>query len=281
MTHPVALVVLDGMKYDTATAHLTFLERLVDAGRGRRWRMECAMPSLSRPLYETLHTGLAPDDHGVTKNDDVRLSTAADNIFSVAREAGRTTAASAFSWMHELYNEAPFDAGRHTHVAAPDRPIQYGWFYEPEEQPDAEVFHHASRLIVERAPDYILVHPMGMDFAGHGHGGRSAEYRDRAIAMNAVLARHLPDWLARGYQVMVTSDHGMDDAGSHGGDTPDERLVPFYWLGSPAGAEQAPRPDETVSQLAVAATVLGAMGLRAPRDARTPPLDGPRRPRAA
>src|SRR5579875_3361648 len=78
------LLLIDGLGYETAVRHCGYLEGLVQAGAARRWRMRTALPSLSRPLYETVLTGLAPHDHGVTSNDVCRLSRV-DHVFAGAR----------------------------------------------------------------------------------------------------------------------------------------------------------------------------------------------------
>jgi len=46
------------------------------------------------------------------------------------------------------------------------------------------------------------------------------------------LSSRIPKWLELGYQIVVTSDHGMDFEGIHGGATDDERIVPLWIIGS-------------------------------------------------
>jgi hypothetical protein len=62
-------------------------------------------------------------------------------------------------------------------------------------------------------------------------GGDSAGYRNTARTQGDLLARHLPGWLAAGYRIIVTADHGMGDDGNHAGPTPAETEVPFYSMG--------------------------------------------------
>ena len=59
-------------------------------------------------------------------------------------------------------------------------------------------------------PDYLLVHPMGMDYAGETHGADSAEYRTHATRQDKWLATYLTEWLERGYNLLITGDHGMN-----------------------------------------------------------------------
>jgi hypothetical protein len=71
---------------------------------------------------------------------------------------------------------------------------------------------------------------MGPDDTGHRHGGDSDAYRLCARRLDGLLAHALPGWHAAGYDVLLTSDHGMNRDHMHGGDEPTERMVPFVWL---------------------------------------------------
>src|SRR5829696_4637741 len=75
MKGKVILVIMDGVGFDTAVSRCGFLEGMVELGRARRWRMRAALPTISAPLYETLHTGVPPIEHGIVANEALRPST--------------------------------------------------------------------------------------------------------------------------------------------------------------------------------------------------------------
>jgi predicted AlkP superfamily pyrophosphatase or phosphodiesterase len=254
----VILVLADGLRYDTSIQVMGFLEGAVAHDRARRWKMRCALPSLSRPLYETLHTGLAPHDHGITSNSIVRMSRH-PNVFSIAQAAGRCTAAAAYSWFAELYSQAIYDPVLDREVDDEMRIIQHGRFYTEDDMPDTEVIRDADMLIRRFEPDYLLVHPMGCDHAGHLYGGESDAYRRQAARLDNLLAQHLPRWREAGYQVLVTADHGMNAQGWHGGTGDEVTTVPFYHFGGLRNGIET----QVASQLSVTPTVLSLMGLAA------------------
>ncbi|HLI13816.1 MAG TPA: alkaline phosphatase family protein [Alphaproteobacteria bacterium] len=263
----VILLLIDGLGYETAVRHCGYLEGLVQAGAARRWRMRTALPSLSRPLYETVLTGLAPHDHGVTSNDVCRLSRV-DHVFGVARRHGRRTGAAAYAWISELYNRAPFDPRRDIECDDEAKPIQHGRFYLHESYPDRDLLYQAAALIDRRRPDFMLIHPMGCDMIGHKFGSDSPEYRTQASKLDSLLAALIPDWRADGYDVLVTADHGMNADGYHGGTLDDVCRVAFYHIGHPEGGSVG----QEVSQLSVAPTILTLMGLPIPDAMRAPAL---------
>lgn len=224
------LVVLDGLSYPVAEVAMGYLLAECAAGTGRLYQMECELPSLSRPLYECILTGVPPVRSGVVHNDVCRLSNQR-SIFHYARSAGLRTAAAAYHWVSELYNGAPFDPVRDRHTLAPELPIQYGHFYHADHYPDSHLFEDAESLRLRYDPDFLLIHSMNIDDAGHRWGLSSREYRNSARAADGLLSRYLPGWLAEGWQVLVTADHGMNDDHSHGGTLQEERQVPLFVFG--------------------------------------------------
>lgn len=271
MSSKVILVVVDGLRDDTAAAHMGYLEHLVEHHQAQRMSVIAEMPSMSRPLYETIQTGVAPYVHGITSNSVVRRSIM-PNVFDIAAKNGRVTAAAAYWWVSELYNAVPYDPIEHGEIDNPDCAIQHGRFYMNDSFPDAELFAQAERMIRRYAPDYLLIHPMGMDDTGHRHGANSSEYANHAIYVDQVMANLLPSWLERNYTVLITADHGMNDNHNHGGSGADVRMVPLYFIqpGVPAG-EKAQAP---VSQLCIAPTLLKLLGLPIPETMKNSPLFG-------
>jgi predicted AlkP superfamily pyrophosphatase or phosphodiesterase len=263
----VILVLIDGLGYETAVRHCGYLEGLVQLGAARRWRLRTALPSMSRPLYETVLTGLPPHEHGITSNEVRRLSRV-EHVFGVARRHERRTGAAAYSWISELYNSAPFDPRRDIECDDETRPIQHGRFYLHDSFPDIDLLHQGAALIERCKPDFTLIHPMGCDTAGHKFGGNSPEYRTQATRMDSLLAALIPDWRAAGYDVLVTADHGMNADGYHGGTLDDVCCVALYHIGRAQGGVA----EDEASQLSVAPTALKLMGLPAPESMRAPAL---------
>lgn len=244
MTRRTIFILLDGLRYSTSRECLGYMEALVSAGEAQVYRVDSELPSISRPLYETLMTGLPPVVHGVTSNAVVRRSNF-DNVFSLARKAGLVTAAAAYHWYFELYNQAPFTP-EFRHISNSDGGIQHGAFYWQDHYPDDHLFADADDLLRRHQPDFLLLHPMNIDDLGHKHGAASRPYRDATRMAADLLARYLPQWRAAGYTVIVTSDHGMSDDGNHGGTHEDEATVPFYTVGTDAFTlNAAARPRQT------------------------------------
>ena len=269
MHNKVVLVLCDALGYDTAVAGMGFLGHLVEIKTASLYKVIGELPSLSRPMYETVHTGLPVTEHGVISNKTVRRSEV-PNIFQSARDAGKTTAAAANFWFSELYNRAPYDPIDDREVDNESLLIQHGRFYYDDAIPDIEVFATAGMLARKFKPDYLLVHPMGMDDIGHKYGADSREYRNHAIHQDMMLANLIPEWMKRGYNILVTGDHGMDADHAHGGTTPDMREVPLYLIrpGVPGKGDTG----EVISQLQIAPTMCKLLGIPIPETMKQVPI---------
>lgn len=253
----LVFVLLDGLAAGTARRCLSSVLALEQAGQARYCELEAELPPLSRPIYATLLSGRRPVQTGILHNGDARLCPA-PTIFQRAREAGLTTAAAAYHWISELCNRAPFVPARDRLIDDARLPVSYGLFYGNDAYPDDELFTDAEYLRVRHQPDLLLVHPMGIDFAGHGFGAESVAYRQAARRIDNLLAGHAPRWLAEGYSVLITSDHGMDREGGHSDAVAQNRRVPLWLLG-PA-CKDLPMPG---AQTEVASVVLRLLGVSA------------------
>ena len=276
MKDKVILVIIDGLKYQTAIEQCGFLESLVESKKARRMKMIAVLPTLSAPIYETLHTGVEPLEHGITSNDNLRKSKC-ENIFTIAKVAGLVTAAAAHSFFSTLYNEDPYVPIRDQEVNDPEKSIQYGRFYSEKGYSsfnislpsDHDLMNQGSMLVSRYKPHYLMIHSCSCDSIGHKFGGNSVEYSKQAWQVNDQLAQNIPFWIDEGYRILITSDHGFTDSGNHGGSSEIERWTPYYDIGHPRPGVES----EDTSQLSVAPTILSILGLDIPKKMTAPSLD--------
>lgn len=222
------LILLDACRYDTGTENAGFLEHLIDREQGAKYRVRGELPSMSRPMYETTFTGLPASVHGITGNGVIRPSRF-PNVFSLCREKGLVTAAAAYGWVSELYSRpGRFDPLRDRYQLTGEGSICHGIFYNEDQYPDSHLLGDGEFLRKQYQPDFLLFHSMNIDYWGHQKGSGSPEYAQAAATVMELVGQLLPEWLAEGWQVAVTADHGMNAMGLHGGPTPEQRTVPLY-----------------------------------------------------
>lgn len=252
-------VLLDGCGFAAGTDNLGFPEHLVEQRLGAKYLVRSELPSLSRPMYETLLTGLPVCRHGITNNMVVRRSECT-SIFDLCWRNGLKTAAAAYYWISELYVSAPFRHWSDRIQLGGSGLIQNGIYYFEDAYPDSHVFADAEFLRESCDPDFLMVHSMNIDDRGHRFTSASKEYRSAVSAAGVILSFCLPAWLRLGYSVVVTADHGMDGYGLHGGTTEIERNVPLYLFAGGARRGDFSR-EAPVPQLAVAPLLCRLLGV--------------------
>lgn len=260
----VLLVIMDGAGYASVLSECGYLEGAVRLEQARRWKMHTALPSLSGPMYETIHTGLWPHEHGIVSNEGMRRSSS-PNIFSEVRAAGKTTGAVAQEYFHRLYVNQAWDRLRSVEHEDETADIQYGRFYSMEgygpinavAPAEIDLCAQTTVLMERHAPDYMLLHSCSADTLGHTFGGDSMEYRRQIWHIDNALSRAIPLWRSLGYDIVVTADHGMTADHWHGGTVPMATEVPFYLFSD----AKAPAETEELSQLGIAASVLTLLGV--------------------
>jgi len=269
LKNKVVMVLSDGLRYDTAIEQMGFLYHLVETKRASLFKVNGELPAVSRPMYETIHTGLPVSKHGVYSNQIVRRSKM-PNIFQAAHEQGKKTAAAALSWYSELYNKVPYDIVEDRETDDESALIQHGRFYEYDEFPDIELFALGVMLMRRFDPDYLLIHPMGVDDMGHHFGFDSSEYRKAASKQDSILANFVFEWIDRGYNILVTADHGMNKDKSHNMASPKDRELPLYLI----LAEENGQGDtgKTLSQLQIAPTICKLLDISIPETMKSPSI---------
>lgn len=265
----VILILSDALRFDVAMTHMGYLGHLVESKQASLYKIIGELPSLSRPMYETVHTGLPVSEHGIYTNQVVRRSER-PNVFQIATQAGKVTAAAAYAWFSELYNRAPYDRVNDREVDDPALLIQHGRFYSEDDYPDIELFANGAMLARRFFPDYLLIHPMGLDYNGEQYGSDSRQYRAQVRLQDLILANLIPDALDVGYTILVTGDHGIDADGIHGGTTPDMREVPLFLI--QPGLPGAGHTGQVLSQLQIAPTICALLDLPIPETMRFPPI---------
>jgi predicted AlkP superfamily pyrophosphatase or phosphodiesterase len=69
----VILVLSDGLRYDTAFAGMGTLGNFMEVKLASLYKVTGELPSMSRPMYETLHPGLPVSEHGNRLKSDCAL----------------------------------------------------------------------------------------------------------------------------------------------------------------------------------------------------------------
>jgi hypothetical protein len=246
----VVFVLIDGLRYDTATQQgvMPVLHDL--RTRGASARMVSQTPSYSAPAYSVLLTGAWPylsDGPAFNMVYEHIPALAQDNLFSAASRNGLGTAVSGYYWFEKL-------------IPAGDTTAS---FYTPGEDQyaDRDVLDAALPWLGTEKFDFILIHIDQVDYAGHHEGGPLDPRWDAAAARSDALLGEIISRLDLTQDtVLVCSDHGHIDLGGHGGSDPIVIQQPFVL----AGAHVRPGVYDDVQMVDVAPTLAVLLGTNLP-----------------
>ncbi|MCC0078832.1 MAG: alkaline phosphatase family protein [Rhodobacter sp.] len=263
MSRKLLLIILDGVPYANWRRYFGCLEGWVQSGEARVWKMRASLPSMSGPCYASIHSGVSPQEHGVLTNAHI-FRVQKPDIFSQVRKAGGVTGAVTHSWWSEFFNRAPFDFVRDIEYDEPDSDsINHGRFhtmsgYDHKNQAtpsDVDLFATLTSLCARFGLTYGILHTCTLDSMGHRFGHDCAEMDHACALLDAMLAKFLPAWIAMGYEVIVTADHGQSLRGHHGGTGEDQQDFALYYFGQAEG----PARDAVLHQLQLAPTILSRL----------------------
>ena len=264
MDRKLLLIILDGVPLRNWTRLFGNLEGWVENGAAQKWTMSSVLPSISASCYASIHTGVTPQEHGCTGNGNVfRLKH--PDLFSEIRKAGGITGAVTHSFWSEFFNRHPFDYVRDIEYNEPESStINYGRFhtmtgYSAANQmtpSDIDLFATLTNLCARFGLNYGILHTCTLDSMGHRFFHDCQEMDHACAVMDEMLAPFIHQWLAAGYEIIVTADHGQDERGHHGGRGALQQEAALYYFGPAKG----PSKDTVIDQLQLAPTILSRLG---------------------
>jgi type I phosphodiesterase/nucleotide pyrophosphatase len=256
----VVLVVIDGL--GAGESQLAFLDELRRRGAAAVARVP--YPTVSRPNYVTILTGVPPRDSGVRANR-VIAPVAVDTVMDRVRAAGlRVATASDHGSLASLFLRhtdaiTGVDFVEHGARVAPAPPI--AWPFDDARR--TESLDALGPEIAELAASdasLVAVLVLDVDRAGHADGVGPA-YRAAAAAVDRMLRRALAAVDLSRDAVIVTADHGHVTPGGHGGREAEVSHVPLVLVGAgiaPGAVALDPRLID------VAPTLAALLGVAAP-----------------
>ncbi|MEO8551372.1 MAG: alkaline phosphatase family protein [Kofleriaceae bacterium] len=267
LTGRVVMIVIDGLGIDES--HLPFLDEL--RARGASTVAAVPYPTISRPNYVTLLSGVPPADSGVRANR-VPFPVAVDTVMDRVRAAQlRVATASDFGVMPNLFSrgtktlairwlESPATHG--TRISAPP-----GVTWPVDEAIRTRSLQELAPVIAALGADdaaagfaFVPVLVLDVDRAGHAHG-IGPEYRAAASEVDRMLRIAVGQLDLTRSTVIVVADHGHVAPGGHGGPEREVAHVPLILAGKGIlpGAEA-----HGARSIDVAPTVAALLGLPGP-----------------
>lgn len=237
------------------------------------WKCEAVLPTSSSPNWASMIMGAGPDKHGVTSNAWQPNKQTIELECEGTKRGGKPSG----MWptiFGELRRQKP-----DSKMACFNDWLAFNRLFEKgvvNRQRDAcllqaaahkgykGITNRAARYFKNKQPTFMFVHLDLVDHAGHHDGHGTSEYYAAVSEADRMMAKIVEAVKASGVQertvILITADHGGIGHG-HGGDTPEERLVP--WILTGPGVVNGELNTE-VKTYDTAATIAYLLGVEAP-----------------
>ena len=266
VTERVVLVLLDSMREDVANDP-EIMPTLARLRAGGASGVHITPPmTLTTMSVITMATGMTPSISWSLKNFDAEPHLD-ENMISLLADSGRKIALLGDASWSQL-----FGARADRRLSLADTGI-YDGVVDGMSQKDAITMAEAEKTLADPSFDLVVIHLVSSDKAAHRAGAHLYE-EDGTLSEYASALNRLDAWVGRMHDRhaagswLILSDHGCSKRGNHGGGEPEARRAPFVWAGD--GIKPAAKVEAPLNS--VAPTLLGLLGVRAPRVAEQPAM---------
>lgn len=245
LTQHLLFVVVDGLRYDVATdtARMPhFAEAMQRQRSAEIWAGRISMTSAAVQNYGTGQRGRFAQIVRNINPDPPPY----DSWLHNAAERGRKLALAGDPVWIEMYGDSFGERLLDPEGVAMD--------YDFNERTFA-----STRALLEKKPNLLVAHFVTPDHQGHVYGIPSARYAQHIRGFDRELFRLLGE-LSSDWTVVVTSDHGAADSGTHGADVAIQRRSPLFAYG-PGIAAKDPQPQPILDQSDLANTLAALLGV--------------------
>lgn len=215
LVHHVFVVTFDGARADVFWESVKFIKSMLNVSV-RAERFVTVYPTITYPAHTSLFTGTWPQKHGVFENDPVKIGI--EDVFEVVEKYGFKAAMVTGPSLGSMFGTG-------------ETIRSLGW-YESSRSMD-----EALEIIESYEPNFMFIHLIDSDEAGHTYGSDSVEYRS-AIAWNDRQVKRLYEKIVEmGWEqdavIIVTADHGMSGNRHHNVWPPLVIDIPLWMWGAP------------------------------------------------
>jgi predicted AlkP superfamily pyrophosphatase or phosphodiesterase len=257
----VIVIGVDGLSPNgIIKANTPHLDELMKSG-AHSFKAMAVMPSSSSPNWASMIMGASPNEHEITSNDWERT-----DIKNKAYCEGKKgeTFPTIFNVIRSNYPQAD--------IACFHDWDGFGRLVEPgiptliaDARGEDKTTSEAANYIQANKPFFTFIHLDHVDHAGHDYGHGTTEYYtsvEKADRLIGEILRSLKQAnIFAQTLILVTADHGGKGK-SHGGDTPEEREIP--WIISGPGVKKGHSIMEPINTYDTAATLAYVLGYPAP-----------------
>ncbi|CAL4124474.1 unnamed protein product, partial [Meganyctiphanes norvegica] len=251
------IIVIDALRSDhlaTATnPSMPYLYNLLQEGGAKGYVVHTASPTVTLPRIKSLVTGSIPGFMDVIVNFGAQEMKEDNLIERWATQGKRMQFYGDETWL-KLF-PTPFT--KYDPVTS--------FFVADYTEVDKNVTRHLSSVLESGDWDVLILHYLGLDHIGHLAGPQSPLILPKLIEMDTVIRDIHMGLLNQSsdFLMLICGDHGMSDAGGHGGSSLEEITTSALFI-----SNKLPKNSivggETIKQVSLAGTLALLSGVDIP-----------------
>ncbi|XP_029457683.1 GPI ethanolamine phosphate transferase 2 isoform X2 [Rhinatrema bivittatum] len=257
----VVLVLIDALRDDfvfgpKGKQFMPYMTHLVEKGTSHSFVAKATAPTVTMPRIKALMTGSIPGfiDVIMNLNSPALLE---DNLIWQAKTAGKRII---------FYGDDTWVRLFPKHFVEYDGTTSF--FVSDFTEVDNNITRHLDDVLKQENWDILIVHYLGLDHIGHLTGPNSPLIGLKLSEMDHILKKIHTLLLSKESDTSLPSllvlcgDHGMSEAGGHGGSSYEEIHTPLVFVSSVFDRKEGfDRPLEFVQQTDLAPTLAVSLGL--------------------
>ncbi|XP_030050330.1 GPI ethanolamine phosphate transferase 2, catalytic subunit isoform X2 [Microcaecilia unicolor] len=257
----VVIVLIDALREDfvfgpKGKEFMPYMTHIVGKGTSHSFVAKATAPTVTMPRIKALTTGSIPGfiDVIMNLNSPALLE---DNLIWQAKTAGKRII---------FYGDDTWVRLFPKHFVEYDGTTSF--FVSDFTEVDNNVTRHLNNVLKREDWDILIVHYLGLDHIGHLTGPNSPLIGPKLSEMDHILKKIHTSLLSKESDNVLPSllvlcgDHGMTEAGGHGGSSDDEVHTPLVFVSSVFDKKEGyDKPLELVQQTDLAPTLAVSLGL--------------------
>jgi arylsulfatase A-like enzyme len=236
LTPKVLVIGIDGVRPDVlAEVDTPHLDALAADGLYSD-QARTGSPTVSGPGWSSFLIGVTPDKHGVVSNDFTgnAYERYPDFLTRLERVDPAFSTLAVVDWrpLGDTVDGGPVISAAVDSLVLLDG-YEVGWLAA-----DYFAGDIAASLLATSDVDAAFVYLGAPDEVSHETGSIGEEYRSAIAASDGIVGTLIgavqarPTFAEEDWLVIVSSDHGRRDDGGHGGESPEEKTIPFLVSGT-------------------------------------------------
>jgi len=219
-------------------------------------------PTVSGPNWGSMLMGSKPETHGIVNNSwTLDADDPFPTVFTALRAADpNAVLVAAYEW--DTFGKLFVDEVVTQRIGVDKEAIEND---TSENAASRYIATQAAQCIKEKKPKLTFIHLDMVDHAGHSYVYDSEKYNvavGEADELVGIVVKGVDDaGIRKNTAIFVVSDHGGIDKG-HGGDTPEETIVP--WIVAGAGIVKGAAIPDGISVAQTGPTIAALLGAELP-----------------